>query len=67
MHDVLKEISLEVTEESFVQLKYDPQSVWGYIEVMFDCGSQWAFLLVTVMLILHVSLFANPSPCDHLY
>lgn len=34
MHDVLKENSLEVTEESFVQLKYDSQSVWGYIEVM---------------------------------
>lgn len=34
MHDVLKENSLEVTEESLVQLKYDSQSVRGYIEVM---------------------------------
>ncbi|XXG69066.1 hypothetical protein AAC387_Pa06g2023 [Persea americana] len=38
VHDVLKENSLEVTEESFVQLKYDSQSVWGYIEVHMEQG-----------------------------
>ncbi|XP_042505652.1 allantoate deiminase 1-like [Macadamia integrifolia] len=38
VQDVLKENSIEVTEESFLQLKYDPQSVRGYIEVLLaDC------------------------------
>lgn len=31
--DVLKENSIEATEEMFSQLKYDPKSVWGYVEV----------------------------------
>ncbi|XP_043701924.1 allantoate deiminase 2 [Telopea speciosissima] len=38
VQDVLKENSIEVTEESFLQLKYDPQSVWGYIEVHIEQG-----------------------------
>ncbi|XP_042477318.1 allantoate deiminase 2 [Macadamia integrifolia] len=38
VHDVLKENSIEVTEESFLQLKYDPESVWGYIEVHIEQG-----------------------------
>lgn len=33
MEDVLKERSSEVTEESLSKLKYDPTSVWGYVEV----------------------------------
>ncbi|KAE9619525.1 Allantoate deiminase 2 [Lupinus albus] len=32
IESVLKENSLEVTEESFLQLKYDSKSVWGYVE-----------------------------------
>jgi allantoate deiminase len=31
--DVLKENSIEATEESLLRLKYDPKSVWGYVEV----------------------------------
>lgn len=33
VQDALKENSLEITEENLLQLKYDPGSVWGYIEV----------------------------------
>lgn len=29
----LRENSLRTTEENLLQLKYDPESVWGYIEV----------------------------------
>ncbi|KAJ4977287.1 hypothetical protein NE237_002393 [Protea cynaroides] len=38
VQDVLKENSIGVAEESFLQLKYDPQSVWGYIEVHIEQG-----------------------------
>eukprot|EP00262_Sarcandra_glabra_P015621 TRINITY_DN4870_c0_g1_i1.p1 TRINITY_DN4870_c0_g1~~TRINITY_DN4870_c0_g1_i1.p1 ORF type:complete len:494 (+),score=74.12 TRINITY_DN4870_c0_g1_i1:22-1482(+) len=38
MEDALKENSFEVTEESFIQLRYDPYSVWGYIEVHIEQG-----------------------------
>lgn len=34
----LKEISIETTEENLLQLKYDPESVWGYIEVHIEQG-----------------------------
>lgn len=34
----LRENSLGTTEESLVQLKYDPESVWGYIEVHIEQG-----------------------------
>ncbi|KAE8655605.1 putative allantoate deiminase [Hibiscus syriacus] len=33
LQDVLKGNSIEITEESLLELKYDPSSVWGYIEV----------------------------------
>ncbi|KAK7846317.1 allantoate deiminase 2, partial [Quercus suber] len=36
--DALKENSLEITEENLLQLKYDPGSVWGYIEVHIEQG-----------------------------
>lgn len=29
----LKENSIETAEENLLQLKYDPESVWGYVEV----------------------------------
>ncbi|KAM4097964.1 hypothetical protein ACJW30_07G041000 [Castanea mollissima] len=38
VQDALKENSLEITEENLLQLKYDPGSVWGYIEVHIEQG-----------------------------
>ncbi|OVA15698.1 Peptidase M20 [Macleaya cordata] len=38
VQDVLKENSFDATEESYLQLKYDPRSVWGYIEVHIEQG-----------------------------
>ncbi|KAI4332067.1 hypothetical protein L6164_017006 [Bauhinia variegata] len=38
VEDVLKENSIEMTEETFSKLKYDPRSVWGYIEVHMEQG-----------------------------
>ncbi|PIA37661.1 hypothetical protein AQUCO_03000308v1 [Aquilegia coerulea] len=38
VQDALKENSFEGTEESFLQLKYDQRSVWGYIEVHIEQG-----------------------------
>ncbi|CAL0334922.1 unnamed protein product [Lupinus luteus] len=38
IESVLKENSLEVTKESFLQLKYDSKSVWGYVEVHIEQG-----------------------------
>ncbi|XP_068656825.1 allantoate deiminase 2-like [Aristolochia californica] len=35
---VLKLNSIEITEESFLQLKYDPMTAWGYIEVHIEQG-----------------------------
>lgn len=36
IQDVLKENSIDTTEENlFQQLKYDPDTVWGYVEVSF--------------------------------
>ncbi|KAM7500395.1 hypothetical protein LguiA_024809 [Lonicera macranthoides] len=34
----LKENSIETAEENLLQLKYDPDSVWGYIEVHIEQG-----------------------------
>lgn len=33
VQSALRRNSIEITEESLLQLKYDPNSVWGYIEV----------------------------------
>ncbi|KAH7654550.1 Amidase carbamoylase-type protein [Dioscorea alata] len=38
MEEVLKENSFEATEESLTQVKYDPKSVWGYIELHIEQG-----------------------------
>ncbi|XP_010260695.1 PREDICTED: allantoate deiminase isoform X2 [Nelumbo nucifera] len=38
VQNVLKENSFEATKESLLQIKYDPQSVWGYIEVHIEQG-----------------------------
>lgn len=38
VQDVLKKNSFEATEESFIQLKYDPKTLWGYIEVHIEQG-----------------------------
>ncbi|KAL9368781.1 hypothetical protein Peur_039980 [Populus x canadensis] len=38
VQDALKENSIAITEESLFQLKYDPQSVWGYVEVHIEQG-----------------------------
>ena len=34
LQNVLKENSIEISDESFFGLKYDPEAVWGYIEVL---------------------------------
>ncbi|KAK4399554.1 Allantoate deiminase 2 [Sesamum angolense] len=34
----LRENSIEITEENLLQLKYDPDSVWGYVEVHIEQG-----------------------------
>ncbi|KAL3523136.1 hypothetical protein ACH5RR_015970 [Cinchona calisaya] len=34
----LRENSIETTEENLLQLKYDPECVWGYIEVHIEQG-----------------------------
>ncbi|CAA6669856.1 unnamed protein product [Spirodela intermedia] len=44
LRDVLKANSLEATEESLIQLKYDPSSVWGYVEVHIEQGPVLEFL-----------------------
>ncbi|CAK7356418.1 unnamed protein product [Dovyalis caffra] len=38
VQDALKENSIAITEESLFQLKYDPRTVWGYIEVHIEQG-----------------------------
>ncbi|KAJ7969415.1 allantoate deiminase [Quillaja saponaria] len=38
IEDILKENSLEITEGTLLQLKYDPRSVWGYVEVHIEQG-----------------------------
>ncbi|XP_012088571.1 allantoate deiminase 1 isoform X2 [Jatropha curcas] len=44
VQESLKEKSIGITEESLLQLKYDPRSVWGYIEVHIEQGPvlEWA-------------------------
>ncbi|KAG4946385.1 hypothetical protein JHK87_042392 [Glycine soja] len=36
--DFLKENSMDITEESLLKLKYDPKSIWGYVEVHIEQG-----------------------------
>ncbi|GAB4840932.1 alpha-amylase 2 [Ancistrocladus abbreviatus] len=36
--DILKDNSIETTEEHLIQLKYEPKSVWGYVEVHIEQG-----------------------------
>ncbi|KAJ6805220.1 putative allantoate deiminase [Iris pallida] len=38
MQEVLRENSLDATEESLLQVKYEPKSVWGYVEVHIEQG-----------------------------
>ncbi|WOL18845.1 putative allantoate deiminase isoform X1 [Canna indica] len=38
IQDVLKESSFEGNDASVLQVKYDPESVWGYIEVHIEQG-----------------------------
>ncbi|KAL5539657.1 hypothetical protein UlMin_044815 [Ulmus minor] len=38
IQDVLKQNSIDITEDNFLQLKYDPESVWGYVEVHIEQG-----------------------------
>lgn len=38
VRDALRENSIEITEESLSQLKYDPKSVWAYVEVHIEQG-----------------------------
>ena len=33
VQNALMDNSIEATEETLSQLKYDPKSVWGYVEV----------------------------------
>jgi len=36
VQDVLQRNSFQGTQEGLVQVKYQPESVWGYIEVWFS-------------------------------
>ncbi|CAN8325361.1 unnamed protein product [Cochlearia groenlandica] len=38
VQDALKENSINITEEHLTRLKYDPASVWGYVEVHIEQG-----------------------------
>ncbi|KAM5552444.1 hypothetical protein ABKV19_027005 [Rosa sericea] len=38
IQDALKKNSIEVTEEHLQQLRYDPKSVWGYVEIHIEQG-----------------------------
>ncbi|XVF46068.1 hypothetical protein PTKIN_Ptkin02bG0258200 [Pterospermum kingtungense] len=38
VQDALKGNSIEIAEESLLQLKYDPASVWGYVELHIEQG-----------------------------
>ncbi|KAK2976651.1 hypothetical protein RJ640_008187 [Escallonia rubra] len=38
VQDVLRQNSIDTSEEHFSLLKYDPQSVWGYVEVHIEQG-----------------------------
>ncbi|PON89256.1 Allantoate deaminase [Trema orientale] len=38
VQDVLKENSIDITAENLLRLKYDPESVWGYVEVHIEQG-----------------------------
>ncbi|XP_057972602.1 allantoate deiminase 2 isoform X4 [Malania oleifera] len=38
VQDVIKETSIEITDENLLQIKYDPKSVWGYVEVHIEQG-----------------------------
>lgn len=44
LEGVLKENSIDITEEKLLQLKYDPESVWAYVEVHIEQGPvlEWA-------------------------
>ncbi|XP_062094843.1 allantoate deiminase 1 isoform X2 [Humulus lupulus] len=44
VQDVLKKNSIDITEENLLQLKYDPKTVWGYVEVHIEQGPvlEWA-------------------------
>ncbi|ONI11617.1 hypothetical protein PRUPE_4G116700 [Prunus persica] len=38
IQDALKKNSIEITEENLLHLKYDPKSVWGYVEIHIEQG-----------------------------
>ncbi|GMI73325.1 allantoate amidohydrolase [Hibiscus trionum] len=38
VQDVLTGNSIEITEESLLELKYDPASIWGYVELHIEQG-----------------------------
>lgn len=35
VEDVLKDNSFDITEENLLKVKYEPTSIWGYVEVRF--------------------------------
>lgn len=35
VQNVLKKNSIDITDEKLLQMKYDSESVWGYVEVFF--------------------------------
>ncbi|KAK9268202.1 hypothetical protein L1049_010645 [Liquidambar formosana] len=51
VQDVLKENSIETTEENLFQLKYAPESVWGYVEIHIEPGPvlEWVGLPLGVV------------------
>jgi len=61
VQDALKENSIAITEESLFQLKYDPQSVWGYIEVYYPTLVSWNSILTSQFNFGHAAQNSNFS------
>lgn len=62
MQDALKENSIDITEENLMQLKYDPASVWGYVEVIepFQLNIQTSMLITDWCILMQVHIEQGP-------
>ncbi|GAB2220288.1 hypothetical protein Drorol1_Dr00007932 [Drosera rotundifolia] len=38
LREILRQSSIDTTEESLIQMKYEPKSVWGYVEIHIEQG-----------------------------
>lgn len=62
VQDALKENSIDITEENLMQLKYDPASVWGYVEVIepFQLYIQTSMLITDWCILMQVHIEQGP-------